>query len=211
MLTLDIYLHDPCRASSLPWWKTAEITIPDDMLILHHADFNPDILKHYSDDPYFRLLHPMQSLQVPKLPEGFEFVSATPAELAAHIDRCYGGIFFTEDSLRSYASHRVYAPDCWLSIADKQTGMIVASGIGEIDRDIREGSLEWIQVSADYRHRGLGRYIVLELLHRMHGRASFVTVSGQCNNPYHPELLYRSCGFLGTDIWHILHRKHCCS
>ena len=53
MLTLTEYLHDPWRGSSLPWWKTAEMAIPDDMLILHDADFNPSILEDYSDDPYF--------------------------------------------------------------------------------------------------------------------------------------------------------------
>lgn len=209
MLTLTDYLRDPCRSSSLPWWKTAEMTIPDDMLILHDADFHSSILEHYSDDPYFRLLHPMETLQIPKLPSGFEIKPTSFAELSAHINSCYGGTCFTEDTLRSYASHRVYAPDCWLAIADKHTGMIVASGIGELDLTVHEGALEWIQVSSDYQRLGLGRCIVLELLHRMHGRASFVTVSGQCNNPSHPESLYRSCGFLGTGIWHILHRKHC--
>lgn len=210
MLTLYDYLQDPCRSSSLPWWKMSEITIPEDMVILHDTDFDPSILDQYSDDPYFRLLHPLQSIQVPKLPEDFEIRAASPAELSAHIDSCYGGIGFTEESLLSFTARDVYAPECWLAVAEKYTGIIVASGICEIDKDIREGSLEWVQVSADYRHRGLGRYIVLELLHRMRGKSNFVTVSGRCNNSSNPEALYRSCGFMGTDIWHILHRKRCC-
>ena len=30
----------------------------------------------------------------------------------------------------------------------------------ELDREIGEGILEWIQVSGDYRRRGLGSYLV---------------------------------------------------
>ena len=64
--------------------------------------------------------------------------------------------------------------------------------------------LEWIQVSKEHRERHLGTYIVKELLWRMKDIADFVTVSGKCNNPSNPEALYRRCGFVGTDVWHIL-------
>ena len=75
-------------------------------------------------------------------PSGFEIKPTSFADLSAHINSCYGSTCFTEDTLRSYASHRVYAPDCWVAIADKHTGMIVASGIGELDLTAREGVLE---------------------------------------------------------------------
>ena len=77
-----------------------------------------------------------------------------------------------------------------------------------MDLDIGEGVLEWIQVAPAYRGRQLGRYIVLELLHRMQGKVQFVTVSGQCNDLSQPEKLYHSCGFAGNDVWHILKRKN---
>ena len=40
----------------------------------------------------------------------------------------------------------------------------MATGIAELDREIGEGVLEWIQVSKDYRRRELGSYLVCELL-----------------------------------------------
>lgn len=49
-----------------------------------------------------------------------------------------------------------------------------------------------------------GQLIVNELLKRMMGIADFATVSGKVNNPTSPEILYRKCGFVGDDIWHIL-------
>ena len=88
-----------------------------------------------------------------------------------------------------------------------RTGELAATGIAELDREIGEGILEWIQVSEDCRGRGLGRYLVSELLWRMRGRALFATVSGQCNNPSQPERLYRGCGFTGDDVWHVLRKK----
>ena len=74
----------------------------------------------------------------------------------------------------------------------------MATGIAELDREIGEGVLEWIQVSKDYRRRGLGSYLVLELLWRMRKAARFVTVSGECENADNPEGLYRKCGFAVT-------------
>ena len=37
--------------------------------------------------------------------------------------------------------------------------------------------------------------------------AKFATVSGKIRDPSDPERLYRKCGFVGTDIWHILTPK----
>jgi len=52
-----------------------------------------------------------------------------------------------------------------------------------------------------------GTYIVSELLFRMKNSAKFATVSGKCNDSSCPEMLYRKCGFTGSDIWHILRLK----
>lgn len=93
-----------------------------------------------------------------------------------------------------------------MAIKDNQTGNIAATGIAELDREIGEGVLEWIQVSGNYRRCGLGSYIVFELLWRMKDKAGFATVSGQCHNPTNPEELYRKCGFTGSDVWHVLRK-----
>ena len=73
-----------------------------------------------------------------------------------------------------------------------------------LDTDIREGVLEWIQVSSAYRRQGFGQLIVQELLFRLQNRADFVTVSGKQNDPLDPRGLYERCGFGAGTIWHIL-------
>ena len=48
----------------------------------------------------------------------------------------------------------------------------------------------------------------MKIIHdRMQGIAEFATVSGKVNNPTNPQSLYRKCGFIGDDVWHILTQK----
>lgn len=206
-ITKDDYLENPCRAASIPYWKAKSTTVPDGMKILHQDDFDEKEYRQYIDEPYFRLSHNLHGLSAPMLPQGYSLCKATLGDFAVHINSCYEGIGITEAELRSYTTRPVYDAALWLAVKDDQTGNIVATGIAELDREIGEGVLEWIQVSKSYRGNGLGAYIVSELLWRMKDKANFVTVSGQCNNATNPEKLYRKCGFIGNDVWHILRKR----
>lgn len=53
------YLENPCGTASIPYWKTVCISIPDGMKILHEREFDIEMLKRYSDEPYFRLVNHM--------------------------------------------------------------------------------------------------------------------------------------------------------
>jgi len=174
------------------------------MLILHDEDYHNGNYEQYIDEPYFRLYHSLQGLSAPVPPEGCSLCKASPRDYAAHIGSCYDGIGITEAKLRSYTTRPVYDGALWIAVKENQTDKIVATGIAELDREIGEGVLEWIQVSKDFRGKGLGSYVVRQLLWQMKDRARFATVSGQCNNSTNPERLYRRCGFTGTDAWHIL-------
>ncbi len=55
MLTKEQYIADPCRASSVPYWKAKNLTIPEGMLILHQDELDGIDLGSYEDEPYFRL------------------------------------------------------------------------------------------------------------------------------------------------------------
>ncbi len=208
VLSKTEYLADPCRTLSIPYWKAVGMQIPDNMRIVHAEAFSEDLLDEYIDEPYFRLKHDLIDLAVPQLTEGFAVCEASCKEYAAHINGCYLDIGVSEAELQGYTWRRVYCPELWLAVRDVATGELVATGIGELDREIGEGILEWIQVSPGYRGRGLGKFLVLELLRRMKPTADFATVSGQCNNPTSPEQLYRKCGFTGNDVWHILRRRN---
>lgn len=201
------YLSDPCRHSSVPYWKAKSVTVPEGMQILHHDDYDRSNYMEYIDEPYFRLFHDLKELSASVLPQGYSIGTAAVHDFATHINSCYDSIGITEEELRNCMDRPVYDETLWLALKDDKSGRIVATGIAELDREIGEGILEWIQVSEGYRGYGLGSYIVSELLRRMKGRAGFATVSGQCNNPANPEGVYRKCGFTGSDVWHILSRK----
>ena len=207
MIAKEQYLSEPCKAASIPYWKVKSIAIPDSMKILHQDDFDEIEYRQYIDEPYFRLSHNLHGLSAPMLPQGYSLCKATLGDFAIHINSCYDGISITEAELRSYTARPVYDAELWLAVKDDQTGNIVATGIAELDREIGEGVLEWIQASKGHRGTGLGSYIVSELLWRMKGIAQFATVSGQCNNTTNPEKLYRKCGFIGNDVWHILRKR----
>ncbi len=203
-MMINEYLTDPCRKLSIPYWKAQAITIPNHMRIIHAEDFCKENYPHHSDNAYFRLKHDLQHIPKPELPSGYTICAAKLSEYAEHINHCYERIGTSKEELYTYTQRKVYDPSLWLAIQDISTARIVASGIAEIDRECGEGILEWIQVSKDHRHRGLGSFIVSELLRRMTGTAKFATVSGRCDDPNRPDALYRKCGFYGNDVWHIL-------
>ena len=76
----------------------------------------------------------------------------------------------TESELQQFTNRTVYDATLWIAAKDSRTGAVAATGIADLDREIREGILEWIQVSPEYRGCGLGRWLVCELLRRMQGR-----------------------------------------
>ena len=207
MISINEYLTNPCKIASIPYWKAKSITVPDSMKILHEDEYDKAEYQHYIDEPYFRLIHNLKGLCKPELPQGYSLCTVVLSEYAVHINSCYDRIGITEEELRSYTFRPVYDAALWLAVKDERTGTIVATGIAELDREIGEGVLEWIQVSQGHRGKGLGRYIVSELLWRLTSKAGFATVSGQCNNATNPEKLYRKCGFTGSDVWHILRKR----
>lgn len=201
------YLKDPCGSLSIPHWKDEGLSLPPDMQIVHHRDFRPERYKDMTDTPYFRLLHDLKGLHAPQIPRGYSLCPADVPAFAEHIRTCYLDTTICARDLEVYTRRAVYAPSLWLAVKADRSEAIVATGIAELDRACGEGVLEWIQVSKHHRGRGLGRYVVAELLWRMKDMARFATVSGECRNPTHPERLYRSCGFTGDDVWHILRRQ----
>lgn len=207
MITKEQYLADPCKAASIPYWKARSITVPDGMKILHQDEYDSADYPNYIDEPYFRLRHNLRGLSKPVLTQGYSLCSVPLSEYAVHISSCYDSIGITEEELNHYLLRPVYDAALWLAVKDDQTGKLVASGIAELDREIGEGILEWIQVSGSYRRKGLGSFIVSELLWRMKDKADFITVSGQRSNPTNPESLYRKCGFIGNNVWHILKKR----
>lgn len=200
----EYYRSQPSSASSLSYWKSNCFVVPKNLKVIRDDLFRPIEYEGYSDELFFKLTHHLEEVFMPSLPDGFVLKKAEVSEIASHINSCYEHEGVTTEELQKYQERPVYDSDLWLTLFDTQSGTLVASGIAEYDKCIREGSFEWIQVSPHFRRRGLGEFIVLEFLKRLKGKADFVTVSGKVHSASNPERLYEKCGFTDKVIWHVL-------
>lgn len=197
------YLADPCGKLSVPYWKWIRLTLPPDMRIIHDREFEP--MTGYTDACFFRLYHDLRNIPETVVP-GLEIVTIghDDHESVLRILRAsYPGIRVDGAWLKQLTATPVYAPELWrLAVMD---GIPVGCVLADCDPHAREGILEWVQILPQYRRRGIAKALVCDVLRRMD--ADFATVSGDRENPSKPEVLYRSCGFTGKDVWHILRRK----
>ena len=214
-LSREKYIASPTTAASLAFWKEESFAVPENMLIVGEEEYrraldsDKNAFAGFTDEPYFKLVFRLDArcIERPELPRGHALYDGSMKEFSEHIRLCYGG-GPDEAELERYKQHPTHDPSLWLMLADEKTGAIAASGIAELDRRIGEGILEWIQVSPAARRRGLGRFVVSELIWRMRDKADFVTVSGMLNDDSDPLELYKSCGFSEMAVWHILRRSH---
>ena len=206
MITVRAYSQNPCATLSVPLWKWKNITIPDNLVILHDSNYSHTDWKDHYDEPYFRLYHGLQEI-APVTLERYFVRTADKTDIpfvAEIINTCYSDIQMTAEKLDAITRTPVFDPSLWILAVDKMSKETVGCAIADFDREVGEGILEWVQVLPQYRKQGLGKLLVTELLNRMQSKASFATVSGKVNNETKPEKLYRSCGFEGNDVWHIL-------
>ncbi|MGI6334421.1 MAG: GNAT family N-acetyltransferase [Saccharofermentanales bacterium] len=203
------YILNPTKASSLSYWKTNRIKVPPEMKIVNDEEFSESLLEEYEDELYFKMVHYPKNTEKNKyeLPGHIIFIDASIEDFANHINSSYERESVTTQELYVYRERPVYDEKLWICLYDADKKQIVATGIAEYDVLVKEGSLEWIQVSKDYRNHGFGSVIVHELLNRLKGKAEFVTVSGKVDNETKPGLLYKKCGFEDETIWHVLRRK----
>lgn len=209
MISVNDYLKNPCGTLSIPYWKAKTISIPENMRIVHDRDFSEDYLEKYVDEKYFRLCHTLEKVDKINL-TNFNIITVNPNNIDAIvsiINQSYSDIQVSNQQIKGYKKTIVYNANLWILVREKSTGKYVGSGIADYDDRIKELVLEWIQVLPEYRERRIGQAIVNELLHRMQGVADFATVSGKIDNITNPEVLYRRCGFIGNDVWHVLRAK----
>ncbi len=176
------------------------------MLIIHQKDFSKHNYSGYIDEQYFRLYHSLKEINV-NIIDDFIIKTALREDIPLFVDvinRSYTDLTVTYKQLAGYTETKVYDSNLWVLVLNKVNLDVVGCGIAELDKDLHEGIIEWIQVLPEYRGKKIGQFIVNELLKRLSQVANFATVSGKINNPTQPEMLYRKCGFTGNDIWHVL-------
>lgn len=182
------------------------------LMIIHKDQYNDELKKYFtSEQAYFRIINYNRDNVKVSIPDGYEIRNVDfnkEMQLVSDvICSCYNNIKPDIDEVDKWRKSSVFDKDLWVWIIDKDTEIPAALGIAELDRTIKEASLEWIQVLPEYRGKKIGKAVVLELLRRLKHKADFITVSGEVDNVTKPERLYRSCGFCGEDIWYVLRKQ----
>ena len=206
-ITKEQYIKNPCGVCSTAFWKNTFFQKPDEIQIIHENEIssldNSDNITRY-----FRLFHNMESINTVEINEGFYFQTVhimTQEEIVADvINLCYEDIEVTTEQVNEWTKYSVFNNELWVFVYEEGSESPVALGIADFDKEIKEGSLEWIQVIPEKRGLGLGQAIVKELLYRLKAKADFITVSGLSDDNSNPESLYRKCGFTGDDIWCVI-------
>lgn len=208
MVIIEEYKENPCGVLSIPYWKNKRIRIPENMCVVHDTKYVEENYRDYHDEPYFRLYHDLVGVK-PFALDGLSIVTAKYDDIPLLVDvinQSYTDLSVTTEQIIGYTQTEVFCQELWIAAVDNATSCIVGCGIADFDKELHEGILEWIQVIPAYRGQKIGQLLVNELLKRMSNIAKFATVSGKVNNPTSPEMLYRKCGFVGNDIWHVLTR-----
>ena len=209
MISIEDYKKNPCKVSSIPYWKTKSLTIPSNMKIIHSNEFDEKLLDNYIDRRFFRLIHNLSNIPELNIPEiKLDVIPSNRTdELVDMINSSYAHseICVSHDYVRSLTATQVYCPELWIgAILD---GKLIGSIICDFDTEVGEAIIEWLQVLPEYRGRGIASALMCKALKKMSSFADFATVSGECDNMTNPERVYRNCGFKGNDVWHILNEK----
>lgn len=197
MVLKEDYIKDPCGASSLSYYKTNHIIINKKVSKVDNVKSN-EKYKYF-----FKMINYLECEYDICLDDNYMFCDIELNEYVKHINSCYEDIKVTEEEIEKYMNHETYDKDLWIAIKDKKTNDVIGTIIGEFDREIKEGTIEWVEVSKDYKRKGIGYCLVCELLKRLKGKADFVTVSGDYNNQDKPILLYKKSKFEGLVIWKV--------
>ena len=130
-MTVQEYMDNPCRASSLPYWKTLSYDVPENMLIIHNDDFCKNKYNNYTDECYFRLINYLDKNYNFEIPYGYSLIESPIEVFSDHINSCYDDIMVTYQIVKGFTERQVYDEELWVAVVCNQTKEIVATGIAE--------------------------------------------------------------------------------
>ena len=144
------------------------------------------------------------------LPAAYEVIPFNPDQdlnkATLFINHAYPSLpaLTTPERLQEMMSLPGYFPDGWFFLKHTQAGEIAGLAICGLCKELREGFIDWIQISQVFRKRKLGRVMVHEAIRRLSPHSDFITSSGSLNAPFAIGDLYKNCGFNQTRHWTLL-------
>lgn len=224
------YQQDPTHTLPIPYWKHKQTSVREDMVIVSDEKFNEVLYREFIDTKYYRLEHDLLNLKLGKIGSHYSFSTYKTNDtfnIYNLIKECY-----KEDELQFEKIERLVKDEtfnnllCVFLYCDKYymieknivninkigprkekklkpIGMIMAN----FDEETKEASIEYLCIIEKYRKKGLGKLLIQEILLRISNIAEFATVTYPIESEYNLDNLFRSCGFTGDAVWHVLKKQ----
>lgn len=169
-----------------------------DFIVLRMCDFTriKDRLEGFRLDQGWTLYYDFDF--VPKtydrnklVPVDFDFSDAAHYKLASRL-------LLGEDNpdrIKRWTALPAFDPSLWIWIKDVEADRLVSIGISGYHREMRETDLDWIEVDAEFRNRGIGRILLSEIVNRSIARSNVIRVGGVADG------FYKKCGFYERELF----------
>jgi ribosomal protein S18 acetylase RimI-like enzyme len=168
-----------------------------DMLVIPEVEAHRQIRGFELIGSGYRLFHRTFDLACPAV-KGIEIIEASPiqeaTEIASVLNRCYAVNTFTPGTIIEGTKGEAYCPYLWLWAVDTTNGAKAGIFITDVDPEIREANLDWIQLLPEYRGKRIGEALISETLSRLRGKADMAYVGTLDERAAR---FYRKCGFDG--------------
>ncbi len=155
------------------------------------------------DPPWVVNRASLTDLPAPLLPDGYRIRAATGVEEAAALAAVHAASFgstWTPELYRKVMESTGYAAEREF-VVEAADGTFAAFTVTWHDPVNRTGLFEPVGTHADHRRRGLGKALLLTVMHKMAAAGlDYAIVVNEGTNEASRNL-YRSCGF---DPWHLL-------
>jgi GNAT superfamily N-acetyltransferase len=87
-----------------------------------------------------------------------------------------------------------FDPSLWFFIRDTTNQKLISIGISTFHKEVKETDLDWIFVLPAYQGKGVGRFLIDEIIRRSAYRSSVIRVGGV-------DEFYKKCGFFEKECW----------
>ena len=207
-MNIEEYRRNPCRYSSLSWHKSKSFNVSNGIKVFHINEYN-SLYKYKIIDKYFKMSHNLKKINDYKLSSiltlrKIDINSEIELEkISEMVIKSYTDERLPLNQIKDMINSPYFDRELWKVIVDESDNFI-GSCIAEIDKEVPEGIIDWIQVLPKYQNQGLGKVLINSTLEYMKDKVEFAIVSGRIDNETNPLELYKACGFIGDDVWIIV-------
>lgn len=201
---IDEYVNNPTSACPSTYFKKDSIYNNSKISVFSEDEFVAEANKDITKIEYVKMAYHFTDLDLPKSESIKEVSVLKEEELVSLVNECYGKEKYKVSDLYNLKSKAVYEPKLWLGYYEGEE--LVGLLIGDLDRRIKEASIEQIVVKPNYRRQGLATHLIYFFLNEVKPDARVATVFARSDASIDPTSLFRHCGYDGEYHWYFVNK-----